>query len=343
MHLFPRSFSRYGGIFQPFFRACTLDIFLQFYYSFSRKYRNYCRMLTQLVINTIIIGSGYAIVAMVFRLLYSVSPFFNMALGASVALGAYLGYWLLPILGVAAYPLILLGVILFTWAQERFIYRPMRKMGASPMVLLVVSLGVYTIFESVIHLIFGPQYQTLGSSIDFSTLSLGAIHIPMVQAVIIALGRVTFALISWVLYRTFLGKEIRAISGAPDLAFVTGINIGRVIVIVSIIAGAVLGAYGVCVGFDTGMEPTMGFNILFKGMIAAIIGGPTILAAYLGSMILALAENLGVWFFASQWRDLIAFVIFIVLLWIRPNGIFMRNPKKVICEFNPGKTKGKRK
>ncbi len=138
-------------------------------------------MLTQLLINTLIIGSGYAIVAMVFRLLYSVSPFFNMALGASVALGAYLGYGLLPMFDVIAYPIILAGVILFTWGQERFIYRPMRKMGASPMVLLVVSLGVYTIFESVSHLIFGPQYQTLGVAMDFSSVSFGAINIPVVQ------------------------------------------------------------------------------------------------------------------------------------------------------------------
>jgi branched-chain amino acid transport system permease protein len=91
------------------------------------------------------------------------------------------------------------------------------------------------------------------------------------------------------------------------------------------------------------MEPTMGFNILFKGMIGAIIGGTTVFAAYLGSMILALAENVGVWFFASQWRDLIAFVIFILLLWLRPSGIFVRAPKKVSCEFKLKKPKGSKK
>ncbi len=300
-------------------------------------------MLLAIIINTLIIGSGYALVAMVFRLLYSISPFFNMALGASVALGAYLAYSLLPIFGTWAYPLILMGVILFTWAQEAFIYRPMRKFGASPMILLVVSLGVYTIFESVIHLIFGPQYQTLGSIVDFSQISIGVIHVPMIQVIIVAMGLVTLGLISWILYKTFLGKEIRAIAQCPELAYTTGININRVIIIVSIVVGAILGAYGVCVGFDTGMEPTMGFNVLFKGMIGAIIGGPTVLAAYLGSMILALAENVGVWFFASQWRDLIAFVIFILLLWLRPNGIFVRAPKKVSCEFKLTKSKRKRK
>lgn len=300
-------------------------------------------ILSSVLLNTLIIGSGYAIVAMAFRLMFSVSPFFNMALGASVALGAYLGFSLLPMFDVWAYPLILFGVILFTWAQEAFIYKPMRNAGASPMVLLVVSLGVYTIFESVIHLIFGPQYQTLGSVTDLTQFNIGFAHLPLVQLIIIILGLVSLIGIYILLQRTFLGKEIRAIAQCPELAYTTGININRVIIIVSIVVGAILGAYGICVGFDTGMEPTMGFNILFKGMIGAIIGGPTVLAAYLGSMILALAENIGVWFFASQWRDLIAFVIFILLLWLRPNGIFVRTPKKVSCEFKLTKPKGKRK
>ena len=300
-------------------------------------------ILSSVLLNTMIIGSGYAIVAMAFRLMYSVSPFFNMALGASVALGAYLGFSLLPIMDLWAYPLILAGVILFTWAQEAFIYRPMRNYGASPMVLLVVSLGVYTIFESVIHLIFGPQYQTLGTVAELSQINLGFVHIPLVQLIIIILGALSLVGIYYLLQRTFLGKEVRAIAQNPDLAFTTGININRIIIIVSIVVGAVLGIYGVCVGYDTGMEPTMGFNILFKGMIAAIIGGPTVLAAYLGSMILALAENIGVWFFASQWRDLIAFVIFILLLWLQPDGIFVRSPKKVSCEIKLNKPKGRKK
>lgn len=300
-------------------------------------------MLLPILLNTLIIGSGYAVVAMAFRLMFSVSPFFNMALGASVALGAYLGYALLPVMGELAYPLIMLGVIIFTWAQEAFIYRPMRSMGASPMVLLVVSLGVYTIFESVIHLIFGPQYQTLGTLTDLVQLNFGFAHLPLVQLLIIILGLVSLVGIYVLLQRTFLGKEIRAIAQNTNLAYTTGINIGRIIITVSIVIGAILGLYGVCVGFDTGMEPTMGFNILFKGMIGAIIGGPTVLGAYFGSMILALAENIGVWFFASQWRDLIAFVIFILLLWLRPNGIFARTPKKVSCEIKTIKPKGKRK
>jgi len=284
-------------------------------------------MWAQLLLNTLIVGSGYALVAMAFRLMYWVSPFFNLTLGAAVALGAYLGFALVPVLGAAAWPLVAVLVAAFTWGLEAFIYRPVRTIGASPMVLLVVSLGLYTIFESMIHLAFGPQYQTLGSAINFTRFA----GIPTTQAVIVGMAAIVLIGLSLMLQRTFFGKQVRAIHDSPELAHLTGLNVPRVVMIVSVLAGVILGAYGLCVGYDTGMEPTMGFNILFKGMIAAIIGGPTIIGAYLGAMILAGAENLGVWLFASQWRDVIAFVIFIILLWLRPQGIFTRKPRPTKC------------
>ena len=285
-------------------------------------------MFAQLLLNTLIIGSGYALVAMAFRLMYWVSPFFNLTLGASAALGAYLGYSLVPVMGAAAWPAVAVLVALFTWGLEAFVYKPVRDLGASPMVLLVVSLGVYTIFESVIHLIYGPQYQTLGSAIDFSTIA----GIPSAQFAIIVFAAAVLIGLSVLLQRTFFGKQVRAIHDSPPLSDMIGLNTSRIVMIVSVLVGGILGAYGVMVGYDTGMEPTMGFNLLFKGMIAAIIGGPTISGAYLGAMILAGAENLGVWLFASQWRDVIAFVIFIALLWLRPDGIFTRKPKPTKCE-----------
>ncbi|MCL1786238.1 MAG: branched-chain amino acid ABC transporter permease [Alphaproteobacteria bacterium] len=276
-----------------------------------------------MLLNTLIVGSGYAVVAMAFRLMHWVSPFFNLTLGAAVALGAYLGYALVPVLGIAAWPIVILAVAAFTWALEAFVYKPMRARGASPMVLLVVSLGIYTIFESMIHLAFGPQYQTLAHAMDFSKF----MGIPTAQATIVLLGAAVLAGLSFILQRTFFGKTVRAIHDSPELARMTGLNVPRIVMIVSLISGAILGAYGLCVGYDTGMEPTMGFNILFKGIIAATIGGPSIAGAYFGAMILSGAENIGVWMFASQWRDACAFVIFIILLWRRPRGIFARKAR----------------
>ena len=288
-------------------------------------------MIVHLLINTLIVGSGYGLVAMAFRLMYSVSPFFNMTLGAIAALGAYTAYWLLnlglplPVVVVIA----LLMSALFSSFLEVCIYTPMRNRGSSSMILMVASLGIYTIFESIIQLIFGPQYQTLGNINSAINIDLGISNIPLVQFLTVISNIVVFVFLNYFLYHTFIGKKIRAVSDSATLSNIIGMKNNKIILLVSILTGLILGLDGVLVGYDTGMEPTMGFNLLFKGMISAIIGGLSNLrGAFLGALFLALAENIGVLVFASEWRDLIAFVIFIIVLFIRPNGIFQKKEKK---------------
>lgn len=288
-------------------------------------------MIVHLLINTLIVGSGYGLVAMAFRLMYSVSPFFNMTLGAIAALGAYTAYWLLnlglplPVVVVIA----LLMSALFSSFLEVCIYTPMRNRGSSSMILMVASLGIYTIFESVIQLIFGPQYQTLGNINSAINIDLGISNIPLVQFLTVISNIVVFVFLNYFLHHTFIGKKIRAVSDSATLSNIIGMKNNKIILLVSILTGLILGLDGVLVGYDTGMEPTMGFNLLFKGMISAIIGGlANLRGAFFGALFLALAENIGVLVFASEWRDLIAFVIFIIVLFIRPNGIFQKREKK---------------
>ena len=288
-------------------------------------------MIVHLLINTLIVGAGYGLVAMAFRLMYSVSPFFNMTLGAIAALGAYTAYWLLnlglplPVVFVIA----LLMSALFSSFLEVCIYTPMRNRGSSSMILMVASLGIYTIFESVIQLIFGPQYQTLGNINSAINIDLGISNIPLVQFLTVISNIVVFVFLNYFLHHTFIGKKIRAVSDSATLSNIIGMKNNKIILLVSILTGLILGLDGVLVGYDTGMEPTMGFNLLFKGMISAIIGGlANLRGAFLGALFLALAENIGVLVFASEWRDLIAFVIFIIVLFIRPNGIFQKREKK---------------
>lgn len=288
-------------------------------------------MFIQLLINTLIVGSGYGLIAMAFRLMYSVSPFFNLTLGAVAAIGAYVTFYLISSLGLnpgAAIPLALAVSGLIAWALEAYIYKPMRDNGSSAMILLVASLGVYTIFEAVIHLIFGPQYQTLGTINLSSQVDVWFAEIPLVQVATIVCNAFIFIGLSYFLNHTFLGKQIRAVNDSATLSHIIGMNNNRIIMIVSVLAGLILGLAGVLVGYDTGMEPTMGFNLLFKGMIGAIIGGMgSMHGAFLGAFFLAFAENLGVWIFASEWRDVVAFVIFITFLYFRPKGIFQKKVK----------------
>lgn len=288
-------------------------------------------MFVQLLINTLIVGSGYGLIAMAFRLMYSVSPFFNLTLGAVAAIGAYVAFYLISSLGLnpaAAIALALVFSGLVAWGLEAYVYTPMRDNGSSSMILLVASLGIYTVFEAVIHLLFGPQYQTLGTFNLSSQVNVWFAEVPLVQVITIVCNALIFIGLSWFLEHTFLGKQIRAVNDSATLSHIIGMNNNRLIMIVSVLAGLILGLAGILVGYDTGMEPTMGFNLLFKGIIGAIIGGMgSMRGAFLGAFFLAFAENLGVWIFASEWRDVVAFVIFITFLYFRPKGIFQKKVK----------------
>lgn len=290
------------------------------------------QMLLHLLLNTLIVGAGYGLMAMAFRLMYSVSPFFNMTLGAVGALGAYAAYGLISLCGLSMWVGIIGAVVicaLFSYFLEAGIYTPMRNHGASSMVLMVASLGVYTIFESVILLVFGPQYQNLGSIHSATTVHLGFASIPLVQALTIVAFFVCFAFLNYLLHHTFIGLKIRAVHDSASLANTIGMKNNQIILLVSVLTGIVLGVDGVLIGYDTGMTPTMGFNLLFKGMIGAIIGGlANLRGAFFGALFLAFAENVGVLIFASEWRDLIAFVIFITFLSLRPHGIFQKKEIK---------------
>ena len=289
-------------------------------------------MLLLLLLNTLIVGAGYGLMAMAFRLMYSVSPFFNMTLGAIAALGAYAAYGLISLCDLPMWIGIIgaIGIcILFSYFLEAGIYTPMRNHGASSMVLMVASLGVYTIFESVILLAFGPQYQNLSSIHSTVTVHLGFTSIPLVQALTIITFFVCFAFLNYLLHHTFIGLKIRAVNDSASLANTIGMKNNRIILLVAVLTGIVLGVDGVLIGYDTGMTPTMGFNLLFKGMIGAIIGGlANLRGAFFGALFLAFAENIGVLIFASEWRDLIAFVIFITFLSLRPKGIFQKKEIK---------------
>ena len=287
-------------------------------------------MLLVLLLNILIVGAGYGLTAMAFRLMCSVSPFFNLSLGSVMAFGAYTAFACINIYKMPVMAGICLAILFCAIAMaflERVIYTPLRNKGASSMVLLVASLGLYTIFEAILQLLFGPQYQILGN-VSMQYIDVGFFSLSEVQLLTIIADFAIFGLLNYLLFHTFFGKTVRAVNDSAKLANITGLNNNRIILTVSAMTGMILGLSGVLAGYDTGLEPTMGFNLLFKGIISAVIGGAgTMAGPFLGALFLAGAENIGVMLLASEWRDLVAFVIFICFLMFRPQGIFQRKEK----------------
>ena len=286
-------------------------------------------ILPQLILNSIIAGAIYTLVTLGFNLIYSTTRFFNLAHGTMAVVGGYVLFaitrlWGLPLwLGIVA---AVLGAGLLGVLIDRIIYLPLRTRKASGMVLLVASLGVFTAIQAIVAILFTSQFQTLttGSSISRVFDVMGG-AITETQVVILVTGLAIMLLLGLLLKHTKLGMAIKAVGDDEEVAKIVGIDTNRVIAIVFFIGSAIAGVAGLLVGFDTGLEPTMGLALLLKGIVAAIVGGVgSLYGGVLGAFLLGFVENFGIWQLSGEWKDAIAFVLLILFLIFRPQGIMRK-------------------
>jgi branched-subunit amino acid ABC-type transport system permease component len=286
-------------------------------------------IVPQLIINSIIAGSLYALVALGFNFIYGATRFFNLAHGAIAVAGGYTVYFFTKTLGWSAIPAVILGLLvagLIGYLSERFIYRPLRNRKSSHMILLVASLGVLTALQAVIAMLFTSQFQTLGQVNNINrTFNIFGGVITEIQLIMLFTVIITMILLALILKFTFFGKSVKAISDDEEVSRIVGINTNMVIGIVFFIGSALAGLAGILAGYDTGLEPTMGMSLLLKGVIASIIGGiGNVYGGVLGAFLLGFVENFGIWKISGEWKDAIAFGLLIIFLLFRPQGIFGR-------------------
>jgi branched-chain amino acid transport system permease protein len=283
--------------------------------------------MEQVLVNSLIVGSVYSLIALGFNFIYGPTKFFNLAHGAVVLIGGYI--FLAVVRGLAIHPaLAILLAVLCTGALgyvlDRFVYRPLRHRDASSRVLLVTSLGLLTLLQAVIALVFGRQFESFPVYALFGRVfTWGTVTITSFQLLLIVVSLAVGLATASFLYRTLFGKVVRAISNDLEVAKMMGVNTDRTIGVVFFIGSAVAGLAGIMVGFDIGLGPALGLSLLLKGIIASIIGGlGNIYGGILGAYLLAIVENLVVWQFSGEWRDIGAFGLLILFLVIRPYGLF---------------------
>lgn len=286
-------------------------------------------IVPQLIVNSIIAGAIYTLVALGFNLIYGTVKFFDLGYGALTAVGGYGTYFLYKQLGLNLYGSVLAAVlvaglvgVLINW----LVYEPLRRRKASSMVMLVASLGVLTAVQAIIAILFTSQFQTLSRASGAQrvfTIATGLIT--NVQVFIIVAGACIMVVLGLLLRYSMFGKEVRAISDDEEVSKIVGINTSRVIGGVFFLGSAIAGFAGALVGFDTGIEPTMGLSLLLKGVIAAIVGGVgNVYGGVLGAFLLGFVENFGIWQISGEWKDAIAFALLLIFLLFRPQGIMKK-------------------
>lgn len=289
-------------------------------------------MTSQFIINGIISGFTYGLIALSFSVIYTPTRFFHFAHGAVYTWGAYFAYVGAAILSLPLEITLLLAVALaiaLGVGLEAWIYRPLRRQGATSLVLLLASLGLYIVLQNVISLIFGDATQQLLVGTVVEGIALFDGRVTTIQLYTICVSAVAFVLVGAILRFARLGKILRAVASDPELARVHGIDIDRVISGAFALGSGLGGLAASLVALDVGMTPLMGLNAMITGVVIMIAGGVgSVLGTLLCGLLLGLIQHIGVWMVGSQWQDVIVFVILIFFLLLRPQGIFGKPLKK---------------
>ncbi|PWB62656.1 MAG: branched-chain amino acid ABC transporter permease [Deltaproteobacteria bacterium] len=285
-------------------------------------------MFAEQLINGITLGSIYAIVALGYTLVFGVLDIINMAHGEIFMFGAFVG---MLIATKAQAPLwsAFLGAIAVTGAMgyllERFALRPLRgRPGASHLASLISTIGVSILLENVAHKIFGAGNQLFETPFAEIRFDVGPVTVYLVQVLILAISILLMAGLSLWLYRTRAGKALRATAENLETAGLLGVDTTRIITATVVIASAMGGVAGVLVGMAFNyINNQIGLSMGLKGLAIIIFGGMgSVSGAMAGGLILGLSETFVVAYGSSGYRDAIAFIAIIVVLLIKPQGLF---------------------
>lgn len=291
--------------------------------------------IAQQIVNGLILGSMYALVAIGFSMIYGIIRLINFAHGDIVMIGAFTTLGLMAIPGVP-FPLIavmvlgvgaLVGVLI-----ERGAFRPMR--GAPQVTGFIASLAVSIILQNLGILILSAQPRNFSFPAYLQVMiNLGPVSFRLVDLMIMVTALVLMLVLMAVVYRTKLGVAMRATAEDLDVARLMGIDINRTIMVTFAIGSALAGIAGLMWGGKFGqIDPLLGFVPGLKAFVAAVIGGVgSIAGAMVGGFVLGLAEVLFVGLLPpiySAYRDAFVFSTLIVILLILPNGLFGRSSEE---------------
>ncbi len=278
----------------------------------------------QLVLNAIVSCSVTLLLGMGFALIFRTTRFFHFAHGAIFALGAYSLFLLKMWCGQPTPIALVLAVVLaatFGCMVELVVYRPLRTRGASPLVLLLASLGLYVVLQNALAMTFGDETKSIRSGVVTEGLSVLGARIMPVQLATICTSAVLVAALAVFLKCTKMGKAVRAVADDAELAKISGIASDRVILAVFAIGSALAGVAGILVAMDVDMTPTMGMTPLMLAVVAVVIGGvDSIPGLVLAAVLVGAVQQAGAWWIGSQWQDTIVFAVLLAFLLLRPRG-----------------------
>lgn len=281
-------------------------------------------MIWQFIINGLILGVLYSLLAIGFALVYNTTRIFHIAAAGIYVFAAYM-FWLfavevgLPIILAALVAIVL--TMLLSLLTEVLVYRPLKDRKASLNVIMIASIGLMTVIINTIAMFFGNETKVVENAI-LEPLTFRNIIITTPQKYQALIGLAVLIAFMVILQRTNWGLKFRALSADETLFETLGYDTASTRVLVFLASGAFIAIASCLTVYDVGLDPHMGMNVLINAMVAMIIGGVgKFSTCILGGLSLGVLQSLTVYQFASNWQNAVTFVLLLVLLFLRPQGI----------------------
>jgi branched-chain amino acid transport system permease protein len=280
--------------------------------------------------NGLVLGMAYALMAIGLTMIFGLMEVVNFAHGELYMMGAFFAFSFAQIAGVDYYLSIVLaiaGVMLFGFIFERLALKPLRGKHILTTILLTIGLSIF--LQNTALIIWGPIPRRMPTPFVQGAILLGPVWLTRERIFAIIVSVLAIAAMHLLLRKTKLGRAMRATFQVRDAAALMGVNINRICSITFALGSGLAALAGTLLGSIFLIQPEMGKLVVLKAFTVVILGGlGSFVGAVCGGLILGVAESLGAGFISTGYKDAIGFVFVIVILLLRPAGLFGKTPAR---------------
>ena len=281
--------------------------------------------LIEQILNGLVLGSIYALVASGLSLIWGSMKMLNFAHGELYMLGGFATYYTMTLLGLPwwlAIPLAMALVLLVGFGIEKLTIEPLLRRPGWDYTPIIATLGLSIFLQNAALLVFGERFKNLPYFIEGSGTYFG-IRMAYQRLLILVVSVAVIVLFAQFLQRSKLGMALRAVAQDRDAATLQGIDVRGTYMWTFGISGALAALASAMVAPIFAINPWMGGTLLIKAFVVCVVGGlGDLRGAILGGILLGTAESLAVVLLSSEWKDVVSFAILIIVLWVRPSGFF---------------------
>jgi len=280
-------------------------------------------VLVQAIISGILVGGVYALIGIGLTIIFGVMRVINFAHGELMMVGMYMTYFLFTLAGIDPFVSIVITIpLMFIFGgilQKVFINR---IIGTLPQNQILLTIGLGLIMSNSIMLAFTSDYKILTTSYSSASVSIAGISVSEPLTISFLITAVITAVLYWFLMKTDMGQAMRATSQDREAAQLMGINVQRMSILAFGLGASLAGTAGALISPTYYIFPQVGSAFTLKAFVIVVLGGMgSVIGATLGGIIIGVVESVGAVTISSDWKDVLVFTIFLLVLLVKPSGL----------------------